>query len=227
MTAVAGLRAPNFGSIFPVTFHTGCCFFHLCQSLYRMLCQMGHQSHYKHLGLDILITVKKTMALAFLHPSHMIATLAAIRHEYNNLPALPAAVWAAPRPDLNPWFDYVSTNYVSDTALVARRGEWTVRHIDHHRTNNNLEGYHSKLAARIAQYHPNMWHMIEFLIEDARKTSAFVAQLAVGQQVMRRSVTYEALNERLKQLKQGYTAMNPNMTHLEYVTACATAVHAF
>jgi hypothetical protein len=60
MTAVDGLRAPNFGSIFPATFHVGCCFFHLCQSLYRMLCTMGHQSHCRHLGLNVLITVKKT-----------------------------------------------------------------------------------------------------------------------------------------------------------------------
>jgi hypothetical protein len=156
MSSVAALRAPNMGSIFPATFHVGCCFFHLCQSLYRMLCTMGHQSHYKHIGLDVHMTVNKTMALAFLNPMHMIATLAAIRHEYNNLPPLAAHIWAGPRPDLNPWFDYVSANYVSDTALVARRGEWTVRHIDHHRTNNNLEGYHSKLASRIAQYHPNL-----------------------------------------------------------------------
>jgi hypothetical protein len=227
MTSVAALRAPNIRAIFPAVFRIGCCFFHLCQSLYRMLCTMGFQSHYRHLGLDVHMTVKKTMALAFLDPIHMVATLAAIRQEYTNLPPLAAHIGIALRPNLNSWFDYVSANYVSDTALVARRAEWTVRHIDHRRTNNNLEGYHSKLASRISQFHPNLWHMVEFLMEDARETSAFVAQLAVGQQILRRSLTYEALNGRLMSLKQGYDAAPPVYTHLEYVTACAHAVHVF
>jgi hypothetical protein len=69
--------------------------------------------------------------------------------------------------------------------------------------------------------------MVEFLMEDARETSAFVAQLAVGQQLLCRAVTYEALNGHLTSLKQGYTAVPPIYTHLEYVTNCATAVHVF
>jgi hypothetical protein len=170
--------------------------------------------------------VYKTMALAFLRPDSMVACLQAIRDEYTQLPPLNPAQLLQ-RPNMDSWFDYVYNCYVKDGATVAPRADWTVCNLDSFRTNNNLEGYHCKIKTRLAQQHPNLWTLISFLQEEARETAATLLMLANGQEVMRRSATYESMNDRLKSLKARYNQVPAIFDDLRYVTNCGTCMKTF
>jgi hypothetical protein len=146
---------------------------------------------------------------------------------YNALPAVPAQLLVVNRPDLTPWFDYIRTNYISDTALVARRASWSVSDIDNHRTNNNLEGYHSKLKAIVKTHKPNMWRMIEHLQEDARENSAILEQLDNGVEVLRRNSTYDGINDSLRAFKHQYNDDPPLHDDNKYVVLCANCLKTF
>jgi hypothetical protein len=223
---VAALRAPWSAGLPGGQIRIGHCFFHFCQALYRKLGDHHLQSHYKVLHLGVYGVVCKTMALAFLRPDRMQACLLAIRAEYAELPALNPDQLIQ-RPNMDPWFDYVYNCYVKDGATVAPREDWTVCDLDSFRTNNNLEGYHCKIKTRLAQQRPNMWKLISFLQDDARETAATVLMLANGQQVMRRSATYDSMNDRLQHLKMQHRQVPPIYSDLRYVTLCGVSMKTF
>jgi hypothetical protein len=227
MSAILQLRLPAAGGVFDPALTIQHCFFHLTQAWFRKLCTMGFQSHYRVLHLGVHSVVKRCMALAFLPEDRIPAAFAVLIAAYNALPAVPAHLLVVNRPDLTPWFDYIRTNYISDTALVARRASWSVSDIDNHRTNNNLEGYHSKLKAIVKTHKPNMWRMIEHLQEDARENSAILEQLDNGVEVLRRNSTYDGINDSLRAFKHQYNDDPPLHDDNKYVVLCANCLKTF
>jgi hypothetical protein len=149
------------------------------------------------------------MALAFLPEARIPAAFAHLVATYNALPPVPAHLLVVNRPDLTPWFDYIRVNYISDTALMARRSTWSVSECDRFRTNNNLEGFHFKCKGVVKTHKPNMWRLIEHLQEDARENSAILVALNNGIEVLRRNSTYDGINDRLRLIKHEYNDNPP------------------
>jgi hypothetical protein len=167
------------------------------------------------------------MALAFLPPALMIHTLGEIRNEYRAKRAANPIVQGLHRPDLDQWFLYVYTCYVSDTTTVCKRADWHVSDITWMRTNNNLEGFHNVLQLRVEEFHPNLWKAIDHFQENARETAATVAQLQAGQQPFRRSATYDTINKTLDSLRTQFNQTPRPFTPLYYVPQCGKQLKIF
>ncbi|XP_071086464.1 uncharacterized protein [Haliotis cracherodii] len=69
------------------------------------------------------------------------------------------------------------------------------------RTNNNLEGFHSRLNASLNHRHPNLYRFIEIIkmIEKSEKTKLF--QLDLGAAPPARKRVYKEIDNRLSRLK--------------------------
>ena len=85
--------------------------------------------------------------------------------------------------------DYFETNYVgelrSDRRLlpIFRQELWNMNNQvlkELHRTNNNLEGWHTRLSTMFRQTHPSIWEFINTLKLDASHNRMLIAQMLAG-----------------------------------------------
>jgi hypothetical protein len=117
---------------------------------------------YQREGLKVCRAVRRVFGLAFLPVDRVASTLDEIEVDFNQLDP---NLWVngVKRPDLTTFFTYVRSSYVAP-GTVAQIAMWNVFYTDHHRTNNNLEGYHQGLKYKIRESHPGLWKLIGHLI---------------------------------------------------------------
>lgn len=183
------------------------CFFHFCSALFKKAMELGHAVAYHDPNSPCKPAIKKCMGLAHLPPALIAPTFALIRDDYNAL--------ALPRPDLNPFFDYVEHNWVMGAVATVHR--WSVAALDHHRTTNDLEGYHSHLKRAMGPT-SNLWKFIQKLRAEENRVFNDVQRLVAGEVPIRKR-KYESLDERLKQCKTALNANPPGLDPLQFVTA--------
>lgn len=137
--------------MFPGVTVTGC-FFHFCSAIIKKLREMGFNADYKNALTRVKVAVKSIMGLAYLPPMVVADTFQAIRNEYQNL--------NVQRPNLDDFFAYVEESWVQGGVAAVER--WTIGNLNSKRTNNDLEGYHSRMLTKFGN-HPNAWKFIELL----------------------------------------------------------------
>ena len=172
------------------------CFFHLCQSNWRKIQELGLVQAYRNKP-DVRQFCEMIDALAFLPESRHLR-----RHA---VPAAARAVgcreWPAARADHLLWhYTYVSgavrrvqrpANSASIPSLVIRRlpplfppTVWnvhvpTINGTD--RTNNLCEAWNRGFSATVNHHHPSLWCVIDALQQDAAAVTTVLLQNARGQ----------------------------------------------
>ena len=81
---------------------------------------------------------------------------------------------------------------------------WSVFEQDGSRTNNHLEGWHRKFNAVISRPHPNIYQLVDVIKGEQALTDLAAVQLDAGSQPPRRRRKYNAIDQRLKLLKEAY-----------------------
>ena len=150
-------------AVLPATSTKGC-YFHFCQALHRKIQQLDLQVEYQQ-NNELRNFVRKVAALAFLP----------LRYVRLGWTGVKATVPALPRIDV--FVDYFGSTWISGNFPPAL---WNISEIGDCHTNNNLEGWHSKLKKIVGKAHPNVFEIVwTFKLEQAA-VELSVAQLQAG-----------------------------------------------
>ena len=119
--------------------------------------------------------------------------------------------------DEQPVLDYFETNYIGE----LRRGRRLLPIFPHElwnmhnrvlnelpRTNNNLEGWHTRFSTMFRQTHPSIWEFIDTLKLDASHNRMLIAQMLAGAAPPPQKRVYRDVNARIATLVQGYNNGN-------------------
>ena len=122
------------------------CYFHFCQCLIRNVQFLGLQTIYRE-NLELKSSIRKTAALAFVPRQYIRLTWQALKAE-------------APQ-NIIRLDDFIS--YFKSTWLVGSYPPslWNVFETKSARTNNHIEGWHSKLKNVVGKAHPNVYEIVE------------------------------------------------------------------
>ena len=88
------------------------------------------------------------------------------------------------------------------------------------RTNNNLEGWHTRLSTMFRQTYPSIWEFIDTLKLDASHNGMLIAQMLAGAVPPPQKRVCRDVNARIATLVQGYNIME--LLYLFYVAFLIT-----
>ena len=83
---------------------------------------------------------------------------------------------------------------------------WNVYSMEGARTNNNTEGWHSKLRKLAGKAHPNIYEAVTLSKSEQAATEVIIMQLAAGGLSTRRRRKYKLHEKRLATIKKKYEA---------------------
>ncbi|XP_046581618.1 uncharacterized protein LOC124289066 [Haliotis rubra] len=100
--------------------------------------------------------------------------------------------------------DYMTNFWVEGDLHMT---QWNHHNSDGPRTNNHLEGWHSRLKKYVGKAHPNIFEIVSFLSREQTNTENKLVQYAAGQKRPSKKRKYRNLERRLDnichQLEQG------------------------
>lgn len=152
---------------FPGITVTGC-FFHLCSAMYKKAMELGLSIPYRDETTLVRRTVKKCMALAFLQPAIIGVVFQHIKLWYAE------QVVPEPRVDLTDFFLYVQQSWIEGG--VASVDVWSIFDEPRRRTNNDLEGYNSRLKRELG-CNRNLWMFMKKMLHEEENMRKQVLRL--------------------------------------------------
>ena len=149
---------------FPTTTTKGC-YFHFCQCLIRKLQTLGLQVAYRE-NHNVGRFIRQTAALAFVPEQFVRLTWIGIKA------AAPHQVHGVD--DFSRYFEvtWLAGNYCLSL--------WNVYESPGERTNNHIEGWHSKLKRVVGKSHPNVFEIVEVFKLEQAATEVSLCQLQSG-----------------------------------------------
>lgn len=162
-----------------------CCFFHLCQSLYKKVQSLGLQAEYNDPKDDTLnVYVRMLMAIAFVPTAEVVRVF--------NLFESNCIV-----EELEPMIQYFGETYVVGRIGARGRGNRTIppryppqwwNHYDstmnnEHRTNNLSEGWHNRFRLVVAKHHPDLYNAITEIQKEQADTESQYADFSIHKPV--------------------------------------------
>lgn len=167
---------------------TNCCFFHLCQSTFRKVQELGLVVMYNDENPALKHFVGMLDALAFLPIDRVAEGMAYLRT------ITPAAA--------EPLIDYFDSTYVSGTLRQQRQAPgqqlllqfrrvpprfppvlWNVHDAtvnNEPRTNNVVEGWNNKMRHLVGHQHPTIWKIIRSFQMEHASNVTIMGQLQIG-----------------------------------------------
>ena len=119
--------------------------------------------------------------------------------------------------DKRPVLDYLETNYIGEQCRDRRlpplfpREFWNMHNRvvnELPRTNNNLEGWHTRFSTMFRQTHPSIWEFIDKLNLNAAHNRMLMAQMLAGASPPLQKRVYRDVNARIVTLVQSYNNGN-------------------
>lgn len=192
---------------FPDCVHKGC-YFHHTQCIWREVQHKGltnvyHEDHHSKKIIRML------MAVAFLP---ILAIRPAVQMLESQLPE------DSPVSSL---FTYYRDNWLNGNYPLVM---WNV-HKETTRTNNHVEGWHSKLNKTIGKLHPNIYELIECLKKEQANTELTVSRARLGAAPPPRRLKYREADDRITRLRDLY--LNGESTTVEFLRSLRHTVHHF
>jgi hypothetical protein len=211
-----------------------CCFFHMGQSLYRRIQEIGLQVMYNDPNdRSIKEYAHMMLSLAFV-------PLRDVTNVFNELRDI--------CPDeMRPMIEYFETNYIRGKAPQApqtrNRGRGVTgrggtrpavprlarfppdlwNHYDaasnkQHRTNNCAEGWHNRFRLIVGKHHPDLYSCITELQKEQSYTEASVAEMALGKKTKAAPKRqWVMLQERIQDIVQDYDTYKNAGTTMDYL----------
>jgi hypothetical protein len=185
------------------------CYFHLGQSLWRKVQDLGLREIYLN-NVEVRIATKMLLALAFIQPARVPEVFVQIS---DDAPA-----------ELNEVY-----SYFEDTYIGRRRGRrrlaplfsiemWNMHERQENglaRTNNSLEGWHRAFQGSVSFSHPTLWKLVNLLDKEIGYQRARVAQIRTGNDVDQHRREYVEVNRRITRLFESWKRRE--MTDVEFL----------
>ncbi|VDI04710.1 Hypothetical predicted protein [Mytilus galloprovincialis] len=140
------------------------CFFHFTQCIWRKTQNLGLATDYKN-NEDLRLLVRRAAVLPLVPPQLVEDVWFTALEDAEEI-AINTTAFA----------DYVTEYWVEG----YNRQHWNHFSNEGPRTNNHLEGWHSKLKKHVNHAHPNIYIMIEILKKTQANTEANQIQVAAG-----------------------------------------------
>lgn len=196
------------------------CFYHLGQSSYRKVQELGLQAAYINPeNRELKIAVHCMLSVAFVPPDDVEEVFDAL---------------AETLPDnLQDLADYFERVYIK--GIRRRRGRRTPPQYapalwnqfeaianNEPRTNNLTEGWHHRFNDLVGKNHPSFYHFLRELRKENDDVENMIMEVEMGRTVkMPQRSKYRRVNERLHRLAGRYEAMKTAGRQLDYLRACA------
>ena len=190
-----------FDSIYPNVPKFGC-HFHLAQSIFRNVQQLGLGNLYQN-DLAFRTNIKMISALAFVPVANVIRDFC----------SLAVQCGLAEQPVL----DYFENTYIGQPQRARRNDPifspnlWNInsRVIQGlPRTTNAVEGWHNKFNRSLCVTHPSIWKIIYALQKDSAANHLSIAQQAAGQAAPPQKRKYIVLDQRIANIVGDYGNRN-------------------
>ncbi|XP_067671655.1 uncharacterized protein [Haliotis asinina] len=192
--------------IFPQAEWKGC-FFHYTQCIWRKAQQHQLQKAYSE-NDEIRKFIRRCAVLPLL-PVHEVEEL-----WLDTLESMPDD------PRCRDLSDYVTSYWIEGD---LHRPQWNHHDSDGPRTNNHLEGWHSRLKRLVGRAHPNIFEIIKFLAKEQTHTEVRLLQFTGGQKRPLKKRKYRDLERRLDVL--GHNLGNGLMSTRDYADAASHLLH--
>ena len=209
-TVITDFEAAMFPTIrahFPNAAHKGC-YFHFTQAIWKQVQYQRLATRYRE-EADTRKTVRMLMALAFLPVLCVRPALAQLETE------IPPG-----DDDMSNLVDYFRRTWLG----LFPPSTWSV-YSENVRTNNQVEGWHSRMNKKIAKAHPNFYQWLKHVREEQAATETTAHRAALGAAPPARRRKYVALDERLARLKDRFQA--GDLTVFEYLSRVRHIVHHY
>ena len=168
------------------------CFFHFGQALFRKLVSLGLKSRYNN---DV----------NFRHCFECISSLALIPlHDIMNAWIYIQSLLLNPSVETILLFEYVENNWLSNDRPLFSRDVWSQNGVLRGRTNNALEGLHSKLNRQINKVNPNFFVGVIKLIGVEWEFDVELARILNGGIPKPRKRVYVLQDDKIRRLLNFY-----------------------
>jgi hypothetical protein len=100
---------------------------------------------------------------------------------------------------------YLRTTWIEDLCLF-RRDKWNLFHIDCHRTNNNMEGWHHGIQHKFgrSKFKPKLIDFLTFLQREEADWCLNLVQVHMGAEIKETKKKYVKLQKRFVNMKAVY-----------------------
>lgn len=192
------------------------CFFHLCQSIWRKIQDLGLRVTYTD-DEDTRLYCRMLGSLAFLSPEKITGHFEKLQEDMSERDM---------DPRLGELYDYFEDNYVGRLRRGRRRDAnptrahprfalefWSVRdrnQVDLPRTNNKLEGWHRGLQFMFDGPNPSIWKFIAGIQKEQSLQHGVKIQMEGGHPGPTSKKHFSAINKRLQTLIQSYERAEDN-----------------
>ena len=183
--------------------HVKGCLFHYGQALWRKLQELGLSSEYRQFD-HIRHWFRLFIGLCFLPVPQVMNGFVAIQNQHT------------PNNDKCRLFNA----YFLDTWLTGQFPIplWNHFRTDVPRTNNNCEGYNSRLKKRACKAHLNIYELILLFKDEHANKEAYLLQINEGHRPAKRRRKYDDLDKNLAKLGLEYMLCEKDMP--TYLSAC-------
>ena len=169
---------------FPNSRHQGC-YYHFMQAIWRKVQALGLASDYSNPQDTTLKNfVQKMGAITFCPPAFVQPAWISVQQEAPQLPRVDEQI------------SRVHLCYMGARQLYQIR-QWNYYKIEGPRTNNHVEGWHSRLKKIVGKAHPNIYELVE-VIKKEEALTIYHASAAVSGRCFTDSPQLEIETERFK-----------------------------
>ena len=194
-------------SVFPnATLHG--CLFHYGQALYRKLQELGLSSNRYSDHDAIMKWFRLFIGVAFVPSAQVTTAFALIKEHYT------------PNCRVCTEFNlYFFNTWLTGSYPVPI---WNQFHAEVPRTNNDCEGYNSRLAKRTLKSHLNVYEFILLFRDEQLNKEAYILQIERGQQPAKRRRRYDHVDSEFHQYGLEYITCEHDLH--SYLSACSHSV---
>ena len=201
---------PTLRHHFPNTQHHSC-YFHHTQAIWRQVQRLGLQAEYEEDQCFIRRSARSLMALAFLPEDKITPT-------FEHLQQLPEV---QNNPKLIQLYEYSLRTWMTGPFPMDM---WNV-HQATTRTNNMVEGWHSKLNKYVRRLHPNIHQLIKELQKEQAMTQLTLQRARLGGAPPARRQKYVRIDQQVETMTTNYT--ENRLTELEYLAGLRRVIHHY
>ena len=200
---------PTLRHHFPNCDHHGC-YFHHTQAIWRNVQRKGLQKDYEE-DQFVRRSARSLMALAFLPTDQIMGIFTTLQQQpvvegNNQLQAL---------------YQYYHDTWLTGPFPLEL---WNV-HQTSTRTNNMVEGWHSRLNRYVRRLHPNLHQLVKELQKEQAMTQVTVQRARLGGAPPARRMKYVRIDEEVQRLTQRFDS--DDITAMDYIAGLRRVIHHY
>ena len=165
------------------------CYYHFAQAIWRKVQNLGLASAYRHPQSEDKKSFRKVISLPFVPVSYVRMAWDGLKH------CMPSGQ------AYDHFVDYFEGTWLNGNFSLSH---WNVHLIGGPRTNNNLEGWHSRVKTLAGKIHLNIFEIVELFKTEQSNMEASILQLASGGTLRSKGVSRKRKEERIRKIQEKF-----------------------